>query len=104
MKEMIKKVLNKCGAPLFVVAAMVVMASTPTPAAARSSWYVSFSTGPVWVAPAPVYYPAPVVPCRPVYYHEECYPCPPAGVYYPGPIISVGYYSGRPYHHHWYRR
>ncbi|RMH28624.1 MAG: hypothetical protein D6691_04610 [Candidatus Hydrogenedentota bacterium] len=58
------------------------------PAHARSSWYVSFSTGPVCYYPAPVYY-------RPVVYARPVVVCPPPVVYYPAPVcggISIGYY------------
>lgn len=92
--QAIKKLVNK--SRLALVAAFVIGTSflVPSPAQARSSWYVGFSTGPVWVG-GPYCYPAPVVYYRPTYYYVE--PCPPPVVYYPAPVISVGYWS---YHHH----
>jgi len=96
MKKALKKVSNKMALPLLASAVMgVLVAAEPATAQARSSWYVSFSTGPVYVPPP--CYPARVVRCRPVYYYDYVYACPPPVVYYPAPVISVGYYHGQ--HH-----
>ncbi|MCX7626206.1 MAG: hypothetical protein N2Z21_08360 [Candidatus Sumerlaeaceae bacterium] len=91
MKQLLKKVMNKFSAVLFFGSVMVgLLAGLPSQAEAHSSWYVSFSTGPVWVAPP--CHPPRVVRCRPVYY---CYPCPPPVVYYPAPVVTVSYHKYR---------